>query len=51
MQAKGFHLDVPPSDHTDPLYKVFSSIQIRIEQRLAELKSWSALQKGRFMNV
>jgi hypothetical protein len=38
-------LDVPPANHTLPLFKVFSSIRIKIEQKFSEIKDWRACKE------
>jgi hypothetical protein len=44
-RAHGLRIDTPPSNHGTPLYKVFSSIRIKIEQKFAEIKDWRACKE------
>jgi len=42
LRQRGWHLDIPPSDRTNPFANVFSSYRIRIEQKFAAVKAWEA---------
>jgi hypothetical protein len=40
LREEGLRIDTPPRDHELTLYKEFSSVRIRIEQKIADAKDW-----------